>query len=64
MKEPNIRLRALELKRFGYDGLRDAFEKMGIGEYAVVKSRSELGIAEDAFVVGMIGRLCFIKSKN
>lgn len=24
-----------ELKRFGYDGLRDAFEKMGIGEYAV-----------------------------
>ena len=23
-----------ELKRFGYDGLRDAFEKMGIGEYA------------------------------
>ena len=25
-----------ELKRFGYDGLRDAFEKMGIGEYAVV----------------------------
>lgn len=25
-----------ELKRFGYDGLRDAFEKVGIGEYAVV----------------------------
>ena len=24
-----------ELKRFGYDGLRDAFEKVGIGEYAV-----------------------------
>lgn len=23
-----------ELKRFGYDGLRDAFEKVGIGEYA------------------------------
>jgi site-specific DNA-cytosine methylase len=25
----------VELKRFGYDGLRDAFEKVGIGEYAV-----------------------------
>lgn len=24
-----------ELKRFGYDGLRDAFEKVSIGEYAV-----------------------------
>ena len=24
-----------ELKQFGYDGLRDAFEKVGIGEYAV-----------------------------
>ena len=24
-----------ELKRFGYDGLRDAFEKVGIGEYTV-----------------------------
>ena len=24
-----------ELKRFGYDGLRDTFEKVGIGEYAV-----------------------------
>lgn len=24
-----------ELKRFGYDGLRDAFEKVGIGEYAM-----------------------------
>lgn len=24
-----------ELKRFGYEGLRDAFEKVGIGEYAV-----------------------------
>lgn len=24
-----------ELKRFGYDNLRDAFEKVGIGEYAV-----------------------------
>ena len=30
-----------ELKRFGYDGLRDAFEKMGIGEYAVVNDNAQ-----------------------
>lgn len=30
-----------ELKRFGYDGLRDAFEKMGIGEYAVVGDNAQ-----------------------
>lgn len=30
-----------ELKRFGYDGLRDAFEKMGIGEYAVVGENAQ-----------------------
>lgn len=30
-----------ELKRFGYDGLRDAFEKMGIGEYAVVGENTQ-----------------------
>lgn len=31
----------VELKRFGYDGLRDAFEKMGIGEYAVVGENAQ-----------------------
>lgn len=30
-----------ELKRFGYDGLRDAFEKMGIGEYAVIGENAQ-----------------------
>lgn len=30
-----------ELKRFGYDGLRDAFEKMGIGKYAVVGDNAQ-----------------------
>ena len=30
-----------ELKRFGYDGLRDAFEKVGIGEYAVVGEKAQ-----------------------
>ena len=30
-----------ELKRFGYDGLRDAFERMGIGEYAVVGENAQ-----------------------
>jgi hypothetical protein len=30
-----------ELKRFGYDGLRDAFEKMGIGEYTVVGENAQ-----------------------
>lgn len=30
-----------ELKRFGYDGLRDAFEEMGIGEYAVVGENAQ-----------------------
>lgn len=30
-----------ELKRFGYDGLRDAFEKMGIGEYAVAGENAQ-----------------------
>lgn len=30
-----------ELERFGYDGLRDAFEKMGIGEYAVVGENAQ-----------------------
>lgn len=30
-----------ELKRFGYDGLRDTFEKMGIGEYAVVGENAQ-----------------------
>ena len=30
-----------DLKRFGYDGLRDAFEKMGIGEYAVVGDNAQ-----------------------
>lgn len=30
-----------ELKRFGYDGLRDAFEKMGIGEYVVVGENAQ-----------------------
>lgn len=30
-----------ELKRFDYDGLRDAFEKMGIGEYAVVGENAQ-----------------------
>lgn len=30
-----------ELKRFGYDGLRDAFEKMGIGKYAVVGENAQ-----------------------
>ena len=30
-----------ELKRFGYDGLRDAFEKMGIGEYGVVGENAQ-----------------------
>lgn len=30
-----------ELKGFGYDGLRDAFEKMGIGEYAVVGENAQ-----------------------
>lgn len=30
-----------ELKRFGYDGLRDAFAKMGIGEYAVVGENAQ-----------------------
>ena len=30
-----------ELKRFGYDGLRDAFEKMDIGEYAVVGENAQ-----------------------
>ena len=29
------------MKRFGYDGLRDAFEKMGIGEYAVVGENAQ-----------------------
>lgn len=31
----------VELKRFGYDGLRDAFEKVGIGEYAVVGENAQ-----------------------
>lgn len=30
-----------ELKRFGYDGLRDAFEKVCIGEYAVVGENAQ-----------------------
>lgn len=30
-----------ELKRFGYDDLRDAFEKLGIGEYAVVGENAQ-----------------------
>lgn len=30
-----------ELKRFGYDGLHDAFEKVGIGEYAVVGENAQ-----------------------
>ena len=30
-----------ELKRFGYDGLRDAYEKVGIGEYAVVGENAQ-----------------------
>lgn len=30
-----------ELKRFGYDGLRDAFEQVGIGEYAVVGENAQ-----------------------
>lgn len=30
-----------ELKRFGYDGLRDAFEKVGIGEYAVAGENAQ-----------------------
>lgn len=30
-----------ELKRFGYDGLRDSFEKVGIGEYAVVGENAQ-----------------------
>ncbi len=30
-----------ELKRFGYDGLRDAFEKVGIGQYAVVGENAQ-----------------------
>lgn len=30
-----------ELKRVGYEGLRDAFEKMGIGEYAVVGENAQ-----------------------
>ena len=30
-----------ELKRFGYDGLRDAFEKVGIGEYTVVGENAQ-----------------------
>lgn len=30
-----------ELKRFSYDGLRDAFEKVGIGEYAVVGENAQ-----------------------
>lgn len=30
-----------ELKRFGYDGLRDAFEKVGIGEYTVVGKNAQ-----------------------
>ena len=30
-----------ELKRFGYEGLRDAFEKVGIGEYAVVGENAQ-----------------------
>lgn len=30
-----------ELKRFGYDGLRDTFEKLGIGEYAVVGENAQ-----------------------
>lgn len=30
-----------ELKRFGYDGLRDAFEKVGIGDYAVVGENAQ-----------------------
>lgn len=30
-----------ELKRFGYDGLRDAFEKVGIGEYAVTGENAQ-----------------------
>ena len=30
-----------ELKRFGYDGLRDAFEKVGIGEYAVAGKNAQ-----------------------
>lgn len=30
-----------DLKRFGYDGLRDAFEKVGIGEYTVVGENAQ-----------------------
>ena len=30
-----------ELKRFGYDGLRDTFEKLGIGDYAVVGENAQ-----------------------
>lgn len=30
-----------ELKRFGYDDLRDAFEKVGIGEYSVVGENAQ-----------------------
>lgn len=30
-----------ELKRFGYEDLRDAFKKMGIGEYAVVGENAQ-----------------------
>ena len=30
-----------ELKRFGYEDLRDAFEKVGIGEYAVVGENAQ-----------------------
>ncbi len=30
-----------ELKRFGYDGLRDTFEKVGIGEYAVAGENAQ-----------------------
>ena len=30
-----------ELKRFGYDGLRDAFEKVGIGEYVVAGENAQ-----------------------
>lgn len=30
-----------ELKRFGYDGLRDVFEKVGIGEYAVAGENAQ-----------------------
>lgn len=30
-----------ELKRFGYDDLRDAFEKVGIGEYTVVGENAQ-----------------------